>query len=107
VLIQFSAKTTKVLYAGQVEEKEAFTYKVKVMGRHGETSQFAFSDKDNMGEIEREENVAKLPRAISSGGTARTTTLKHCSVNFLKELCRQRNSVLLWTLSSFTFIYYQ
>jgi hypothetical protein len=37
VLIPFSTKTTKVLYAGQVEEKEAFTYKVKVMGRHGET----------------------------------------------------------------------
>jgi hypothetical protein len=31
VLIQFSTKTTKVLYTGQVEEKEAFMYKVKVM----------------------------------------------------------------------------
>ena len=42
VLIQFSTKTTKVLYVGKVEEKEAFTYKVNVMPRHGETSQFAF-----------------------------------------------------------------
>jgi len=41
-----------VFYAGQFEEKEAFTYKVQVMWRHGETSQFAFSDKDNMSEIE-------------------------------------------------------
>jgi len=61
VLIQFSTKTTKVLYAGQVEEKEAFTYKVKCTWRHGETSQFAFSDKDNMSEIEREDIVVKLP----------------------------------------------
>jgi hypothetical protein len=37
VLIQFSAKTTAVLYAGKVEGKEAFTFKVKAMGRHGET----------------------------------------------------------------------
>jgi len=42
VLIQFSTKTTKVLYVGKVEEKEAFTYKVNVMPRHGETSQLAF-----------------------------------------------------------------
>jgi len=51
VLIQFYTKTTKVIYAGQVEEKKAFTYKVKVTRRHGETSQFAFSDKDNKSEI--------------------------------------------------------
>ena len=43
-----------VLYVGQVEVKEAVTYKVKVMRRHGETLQFAFSDKDNMSEIDRE-----------------------------------------------------
>ena len=55
-----------------------------------------FADKDNMSEIERQDIVAKLPPPISSDGTARTTTLKYCSVNFLrKELCRQRNSVLL------------
>ena len=42
VLIQFPASTTKVLYVGQVEEKEAFTNKAKVMPRHGETSQLAF-----------------------------------------------------------------
>ena len=51
-LIQFSAKITKLLYVGQVEGKEALTYKVKVKGRHGETSQFAFSDKDKMSEKE-------------------------------------------------------
>jgi hypothetical protein len=82
VLIQFYTKTTKVLYAGQVEEKEALTCKVKFMGRHGETSHFAFSCKDNMSEIEREDTMAKLPRPISSDGTARTTTLKFSSVNF-------------------------
>jgi hypothetical protein len=42
-----------VLYVGQAEVKEAVTYKVKNMWRHGETLQFAFSDKDNMSEIER------------------------------------------------------
>ena len=52
VLIQFSTKTTKVLYAEQVEEKEAFTYTVMVMCRHCETSQFGSSDKDNESEIE-------------------------------------------------------
>jgi uncharacterized cupin superfamily protein len=54
VLIQFSTKITKLLYVGQGEEKEALTYlyKVKVKGRHGETSQFALSDKDNMSETE-------------------------------------------------------
>jgi hypothetical protein len=39
VLIQYSIKTTKVLYVGQVEENETFTHKVKVM----QTSQLAFS----------------------------------------------------------------
>jgi hypothetical protein len=78
------------------------------MGRHGETSQLAFSDKGSMSEIEREDNVANLPRPFYSGGTALTTTLKYCSVNLLRKgLCRQRNSVLLWTLRSFTFIYFQ
>ena len=52
VLIKFSTKTTKVLYAGQVKEKEAFTYTVMVMCRHCETSQFGSSDKDNESEIE-------------------------------------------------------
>ena len=61
VLIQFSTKTIKVLYVVQVEEKEAFTYKVKVMWRHGDTSQFAFYDKDNMSEIEREDIGVKHP----------------------------------------------
>jgi len=51
VFIQFSTKETKVLYVWQVEEKEAFTYKVNVMPRHGETSQLAFfPDKGNMSE---------------------------------------------------------
>ena len=49
-----------MLYVGQVEEKETFAYKVKFMWRHGETSQFAFSDKDNMSETQSEDNVAKL-----------------------------------------------
>ena len=40
-----------------------------------------FADKDNMSEIERQDIVAKLPPPISSDGTARTTTLKYCSVN--------------------------
>ena len=44
VLIQFFTKITKLLYVGQVEEKEALTYRAKFKGRHGETSQFAFSD---------------------------------------------------------------
>ena len=35
VLIHFSTKTPEVLYTGQVEENKAFTYKVKVMQRHG------------------------------------------------------------------------
>jgi hypothetical protein len=60
VLIQFSTKTHKVLYVGQVEEKVAFTYKVKCMRRHGETLQLALSDEDNMNETEGEDNVAKF-----------------------------------------------
>jgi hypothetical protein len=36
VLIQFSIKTAKMLYVGQVEEIVAFTYRVKFMRRHGE-----------------------------------------------------------------------
>jgi hypothetical protein len=53
LLIQFSAKTTKVLYSGKADEEETFTYNVRVMRRRGEASQFAFSDKDNMSETER------------------------------------------------------
>jgi hypothetical protein len=60
VLIRFSTRTTKVLYTRQVEENEAFTCKVNVMGRHGETLQFAFSDKDNKSEIEREDIMVNL-----------------------------------------------
>jgi hypothetical protein len=91
VLIQFSFKTTKVLCVGQGEEKEAFTYMVNVMGRHGETSLFAFSDKDNMSETEREDIVVKRPRQVSSGRTAHTTTLKYCSFYlFRKEFCVQK-----------------
>jgi hypothetical protein len=78
------------------------------MRRRGETSQFAFCDNDNKNEIEKEDIVAKPLRPISVGGTPRTTALKCCGINFLrKELCRQRKSVLLWTLISFTFIYIQ
>jgi hypothetical protein len=85
-----------VLYAGQVKEKETFTYMVKVMLRHGDTLQFGFSDKGNMNEIEREDIVAKVPRPLSSGGTTGTKTLKYCSFNFLrKELYRQKSSVPL------------
>jgi hypothetical protein len=47
VLIQFFTKITKLLHIAQFEEKEDLTHKVTVKGRHGETSQFAFSDKDN------------------------------------------------------------
>jgi len=50
-----------VLCAGQVKEKGTFTYKVKFMLRHGDTSQFAFSDQVNTSEIEREDIVAKVP----------------------------------------------
>ena len=42
VLIQFCTKTPKVLYVGQVEEKVAFTFEVKCIWRHGETSQLLF-----------------------------------------------------------------
>ena len=51
-----------MLSAGQVEEKKALTYKVMVMRRHGEISEFAFSDKDSTSGIEKEDIVAKLPR---------------------------------------------
>jgi len=44
VLIQYSTKTTKVLYAWKVERKEGFTYKVKVLRRHDETSHCASYD---------------------------------------------------------------
>jgi hypothetical protein len=60
-----------MLYDGQDEEKTA----VMVMGRHANTSQFAFSDKGNTSEMEREDIMAKL-RPTVSGGTAHTTTLK-------------------------------
>ena len=80
MLIQFSTKTTKVLYFGQVEENEAFPYEVKVMPRHDETSQSAFFHKDNMSETEREDTVAKIPRTIALGEHARTATLKYRSV---------------------------
>ena len=52
--------------------------------------------------------MEKLERLFSLGGTPCNTTLKYWGINFLrKELCRQRKSVLLWTLSSFTFVYIQ
>jgi hypothetical protein len=96
-----------VLYVGQVEEKVAFTFKVKCIWRHGETSQLLFSDKDNMSETEGKTMWQNF-HDLASGETACTTALKYCSVNSLrKELYRQRNGVLLWTLSSFKFIYFQ
>ena len=108
VLVQFSTKTYNVLCVGQVKEKVAFTCKVKCMRRHGETLQMAFSDKDNVSETEGEDNVAKFSCPVASGETARTAALKYCSVISLrKELCGQRNGVLLWTLSSVKLIYFQ
>jgi hypothetical protein len=74
-----------VLYVRQVEEMVAFTYKVKVMRKHGEGSQYIFPDKGNESEIEREDNVAKIPVLVPSGGTARTTTLKYYSAYFLRK----------------------
>jgi hypothetical protein len=71
-----------VLYDGEVEEKEGLIYKVKFMRRLGETWKFAFPDKNDMSEIEREDIVVKLPRPMSSGGTTCTTTLKYFGVNF-------------------------
>ena len=53
MFIQLSSKTTKMLYAGQIEQNEVFTYQVKVMKRHGETLHFAFSDEDDMNVRER------------------------------------------------------
>jgi hypothetical protein len=47
VLFRFAAKKTKVLYVGQVEENEGFTYKVKFMRRRGEHWTFSFADKDD------------------------------------------------------------
>jgi hypothetical protein len=44
-----------------------------------------FSDEDNMSETEREDNVAKIPVPVSSGGTARATTLKYYSAYFLRK----------------------
>jgi hypothetical protein len=82
VLVRFGTKKTKVPYVVQVEEKEGFTYKVKLMHRLGETWHFAFPDQDYVSKIEREGTVAKLPRPISSGGISRTTTLKYFGVNF-------------------------
>jgi hypothetical protein len=82
VLVRYATNKTKVLYVGQVEEKETFTYKVEFMRRHGETWKFSFSDKDDTSEIEREDIVAKLARPVSSGGIERTTTLKCFGVNF-------------------------
>jgi hypothetical protein len=96
LLIQFSIKTTKVLYAGEAEVKETFEYKVRVMRRYGEASQLAFPNKDNHSETERSDDVAKLSRPIASGETAHTTALKYCGLNFWrKELCRRRSGVLL------------
>jgi hypothetical protein len=72
-----------VLYVGQAEEMVTFAYNVKVMRKHSEGSEFVSSHKDNLSEIEREDNVAKIPFRVSSGGTARTTTLKYYIAYFL------------------------
>ena len=61
MLIQFSTKTTQVLYVGQVEEKETFTHNVKVIRRQGEISQFPFYHKNNTSETAKEGIVAKVP----------------------------------------------
>ena len=78
------------------------------MRRYDETWQICFSVKDNKSEIEMEVIEAKLLRTIYFGCNICVTTLKYSGINFLrKELCRQEKSVILWTLSSFTFIYIQ
>ena len=65
------------------------------MRRHGETWQFAFYDKDNKCEIEREGIVAKFLRPISLGYAPCITTLKYCCINFWsKEFYIERKSVV-------------
>jgi hypothetical protein len=66
-----------VLYVGQFEEKEGFTYKVRFMWRQGHTWKFSVTDEDDMNEIERKDFVAKLPQLSPSGGMACTTRLKY------------------------------
>jgi hypothetical protein len=65
-----------------------YVYKVKVMGRHHETSQFAFSDKDNVSEREREDIVAEPPRPISSYGAARITIQPTDTIRAQYTKCR-------------------
>lgn len=75
-----------MFYVGQAEELVAFTYKVKDMRRLSEGTQFvSFFNKNNVNEIDRENNVAKIPFPVSSGRNARTTTLKYYSAYFLRK----------------------
>ena len=64
VLIQFSTNNQGALCWASRRTGSFHMYVMWWLRRHGEKSQFVFSDKGNMSEIEREDTVAELPRPI-------------------------------------------
>jgi hypothetical protein len=84
-------------------KKRRLLQMLEFIWRHSGTWKFPFSDKDDMSETESGDTVAKLPRPICLGGTARTTTLKYFGVNF--SLFEERIMYIQCTFMDITFIW--
>lgn len=82
VLTEFATKKTKVHYVGHIEEVDGLTYRVRFMRRFRQTWKFTYPEHEDYSEIERSDIIMKLPQPESSGGTARTMTMKYFDVDF-------------------------
>lgn len=82
ILVEFAGKKSKVLFVGQVEEKEENNYKVKFMRRKECSWKFYFPEKDDISCIERSDIKMKLPQPNIIGGTSRAISSMAFPVNF-------------------------
>lgn len=81
VLVQFAGKKNKVLFVGQVEDKEEDNYKVRFMRRKEDSWKLFFPEKDDISSVDRSDIIMKLPQPSISGGTSRAISSMAFAVN--------------------------
>jgi ssRNA-specific RNase YbeY (16S rRNA maturation enzyme) len=91
LLVQSATKQTKVLFVGQVKEKEGKTINEKFMHRHSMPQTLSFPEEYDASETERDDIILTLPQTISSGQAVRTQALKPSGTDFLsKKKCSHK-----------------
>jgi hypothetical protein len=93
-LVQSATKETKVLFVGQVKEKEGKTINEKFMHRHSmpqTLKTLSFPEEYDASETESDDIILTLPQTISSGQAVRTQALKSSGTDFFsKKKCSHK-----------------